>query len=127
MLTVFSMIHQFQCNTYLLKVIVAPRKHPRSLVRDTAYYKPFMTPVRKRFLPKKLSFLAETHLGIHIQKNNCTFNINYGEHALEMEEHDRGHSSIEDAAAALMLYKTVSAKWEERLGHPLNERRSKWV
>jgi len=81
-----------------------------------------MRPVRKRMYPKKLSFLAQEHLGVEIQQNNCTFKIDYGEHASSSTaqgEHDTGHSSIEDAAAALLLYNKVSSKWEEQLGYPL--------
>lgn len=102
--------------------------HPSSLVRDTACYKPFMSPVRKRFFPKKLSFLAEEHLGIKIQNNNCEFDINFGDHgSVGEDEHEEGHSSIEDSAAALLLYKKVSKKWEEKLNHPLNQRRRNWI
>jgi hypothetical protein len=71
-----------------------------------------MKPVRKRFYPKKLRFLAEEHLGVKIQNNNCEFDIVYAnESSFETNEHVEGHSSVEDAAAALLLYKKFSKKW----------------
>ena len=76
--------------------------------------------------PKKLSFLAEEHLGIRIQNNDCQFDIDYGECTTPTGEHVEGHSSIEDAAAALMLYNKFSDEWEEKLRHPLGKQRKKW-
>ena len=40
-------------------------------------------------------------------------------HVLVHGEHEIGHSSVEDAAATLMLYKAFSKEWEESLGNPL--------
>ena len=83
-----------------------------------------MRPVRKRFFPKKLSFLAEEHLGVKIQNNSRTFDIDFGgENLNRADEHYEGHSSIEDAAAALLLYKKFHKRWEEKLDFPLHQRR----
>lgn len=79
-----------------------------------------MRPVRNKMLPKKLSFLAEEHLGLEIQQNiKGGLDIDHGEFASSHCEHSVGHSSIEDAAAALLLYLKVSKQWEKSLGDPL--------
>jgi len=81
-----------------------------------------MRPVRKKMRPKKLSFLAEEHLGLEIQQNMDTgLDIDHGQFASSHGEHSEGHSSIEDAAAALLLYSKFSKQWEETLGNPLEE------
>jgi len=97
--------------------------HPRSLTRDTAMYKPFMRQVRKRMLPHKLSYLCEEHLGITIQNNDCTIEIDKDTHEEDDDETGDGHSSIEDAAATLLLYRHVSDEWEKSLGYPLQRQR----
>jgi len=72
--------------------------------------------------PKKLSFLAEEHLGLEIQQNTESgLKIDRGQFASRHGEHSEGHSSIEDAAAALLLYSKFSKQWEETLGNPLEE------
>jgi len=71
--------------------------HPWYLTRDTAKFEPFMKPSKEDdsiLLPKKLKVLAELKLGMHIQ--------------LCGQEHD----SIEDATAAMELYKKARRKWE---------------
>lgn len=71
--------------------------HPWYLTRDTAKFEPFMKPSREDesiLLPRKLKALAELKLGMHIQ--------------LCGQEHD----SIEDATAAMELYKKARRKWE---------------
>lgn len=70
--------------------------HPWWLTRDTATYLPFMKkrPNNAAWWPRKLKELAKEKLDREIQA--------YG----------RPHSSIEDAIAAIDLYKTVQTKWE---------------
>ena len=70
--------------------------HPWWLTRDTATYLPFMKKRQNNaaWWPRKLKELAKEKLGREIQA--------YG----------RPHSSIEDAIAAIDLYKTVQTKWE---------------
>lgn len=71
--------------------------HPWYLVRDTAKYEPFMKshPLDKDTLvPRKLKVLAKNKLDMIIQEDG--------------KEHD----SIEDATAAMELYKKARAKWE---------------
>ncbi len=59
--------------------------HPRHLIRDTAHCK-MLCPVR----PLSLKQLARQHCGLEIQRGE--------------------HDSVEDARAALMVYKSVHDK-----------------
>jgi len=71
--------------------------HPWYLLRDTAKYEPFMKPCPiepNLLVPKKLKVLAKNKLDMMIQQDG--------------EEHD----SIEDATAAMELYKKARVKWE---------------
>jgi DNA polymerase III epsilon subunit-like protein len=68
-------------------------KHPHSMIRDTATYKPFCWKSHGgKLKPKKLSLLCKEHLKIDIQ--------------------DGTHDPAEDARAALALYKLVRRDWE---------------
>jgi len=75
-------------------------RYPSYLVRDTATYPRFMRTGRR---PQKLRHLVYEHLGQRIQGSSD------------------GHSSVEDAAAVLMLYRKFQAEWEKSLGYPLNK------
>ena len=74
--------------------------HPKSMIRDTARYKPFMRPGRVggKFRPRKLRDLVAEHLGMEIQKKGMG-----------------GHSSVEDARASMELFKVVRGRWEREL------------
>jgi len=81
--------------------------HPWHDTRDTAKYEPFM---KTRFdngvlWPRKLKELAKEKLGQTIQKDG-------------ME-----HSPIEDAKAALDLYKSVRNKWEKVVDYKVKRTR----
>ena len=67
--------------------------HPASMTRDTAYYKPFRSLSSGR--TPSLRTLAQTVLGMDIQ---------HGE-----------HNSVEDAQAAMLLYRRVKKDWEASL------------
>ena len=96
-------------------------QHPYNLIRDTAYYKPFMKKGQRRYYysssagqrkstkyyPRKLSDLSKEYLGINIQNNG--------------DETQLGHDSIEDAASSLLLYKKSSLEWEKSLDFPLQK------
>ena len=74
--------------------------HPKSQIRDTARYKPFMRASGRnggKLRPRKLRDLVKENLDLIIQK--------------EGEE----HTSVEDAQATLKLYKYVREKWEKEL------------
>lgn len=84
--------------------------HPWSHTRDTAKYEPFLKKTKKNALctlpqPRKLKDLALTKLGREIQK--------IGE----------SHCSIEDAIAALDLYKKAGKKWEDVMEYKINRTR----
>ena len=83
--------------------------HPISNIRDTSTYKPYQRETRKKLYPRKLSTLTNEELGIHIQQHQQPIII--------------GHSSVEDAAAALRLYWHKHVEWERSLGYPLLRRR----
>lgn len=69
--------------------------HPWVHIRDTATYKPLMkVGIRGQLCAMRLKELAHVHLGIQIQR--------------EGEEHD----SVEDAFAAMQVFKTVQVEWE---------------
>lgn len=78
-------------------------RHPFGLTRDTATCRWFMKSGRSRnkMLQRKLSHLVEEELGMDIQGGGG------------------GHSSVEDAEAALRLYWKVRLAWEHSLGCPL--------
>ena len=58
--------------------------------------------------PRKLSTLSSEELGIDIQQNNASI---------------VGHSSVEDAAAALRLYWHSNTEWERYLGYQILDTR----
>jgi len=81
--------------------------HPWQDTRDTAKYEPFMKKAKKNVLstmprPRKLKDLALTKLNREIQK--------LGE----------SHCSIEDAIAALDLYKKARSKWEDVMDYKIS-------
>lgn len=74
--------------------------HPWYLIRDTAKYEPFMKPCcmyQNTLVPQKLKVLAKNKLGMIMQEDG--------------QEHD----SIEDASAAMELYKKARRKWENAM------------
>jgi DNA polymerase III epsilon subunit-like protein len=93
-------------------------RHPFHLTRDTAWYRPFMRPTRKRHYSRKLSDLTNEHLGIKIQSNGSSSLYDRDDNT---NKYSLGHDSIEDAAAALMLYMKVSLEWEKSLNFPLGK------
>lgn len=68
--------------------------HPRKMIRDTAKYKPFKKEFAKGRTPG-LRKLAKAMLGMEIQ--------------------DGEHSSVEDAKAAMMIYRHRRDEWEASL------------
>lgn len=89
--------------------------HPWHLVRDTAKYEPFMrtvdaldaTPLYPAgtLVPKKLKVLAKDKLNMAIQ------------------EEGRPHSPVEDAVAALELFKKHRGKWERAVAYKVERTR----
>lgn len=86
--------------------------HPWHDVRDTAKYEPFMktcepelSPTGSGFAPKKLKVLAKDKLGMVIQ------------------EEGKPHSPVEDAIAALELYKKHRGKWEKVVKYKVEKTR----
>lgn len=74
--------------------------HPKTHVRDTARYRPFMRHIGKqggKHRPRKLRDLAEEKLGRKIQVQG------------------ESHSSVDDAIAAMELYKLERTKWENEV------------
>ena len=65
-----------------------------------------MRRVKRRLFSRKLSTLSREELGIEIQQSSSA---------------TVGHSSVEDAAAALRLYWSRHGAWERWLGYPLAE------
>ena len=68
--------------------------HPWFGIRDTAFYEPYMRVVgtKGRRAPRKLKELAKGHLGILIQQPGLS------------------HNSMEDACAAMLLYRQVQSQ-----------------
>eukprot|EP00986_Skeletonema_menzelii_P019915 scaffold29570_cov154-Skeletonema_menzelii.AAC.1 len=103
--------------------------HPISLVRDTAFFIPYMRKVRTKLYSRKLSALSSEELGIDIQQQQQPQSF---ENPPPLEDEDGGgasmiqndsmvgHSSVEDAAAALRLYWNRCMEWEHSLGYPLS-------
>ncbi|MGK3737096.1 MAG: hypothetical protein ACI8RD_004165 [Bacillariaceae sp.] len=77
--------------------------HPWWMIRDTAFYEPFMN-VRyydNTLLPRKLKDLVLEKLGKRIQVSG------------------HPHSPYEDAKWAMNLYKSVRSDWEERVQYKI--------
>lgn len=68
--------------------------HPWTLIRDTAVYEPFMKDHHGTIAPRKLKELAKERLNREIQVPG------------------KAHSPVEDAVAALDLYKSHRPRWE---------------
>ena len=95
-------------------------KHPATLTRDTAFYRPYMRQVRRRLFPRKLSALTSEELGIEIQQEPNLEEQNETVYCAPKEYvSSLGHSSVEDAAAALRLYWHRCQDWERSLCYPL--------
>lgn len=103
--------------------------HPISLVRDTAFFVPYMRQVRNKLYSRKLSVLSSEELGIDIQQSSSSsleqmplLENEDGGGGVSMIQNDSmvGHSSVEDAAAALRLYWNRCIEWERSLGYPLS-------
>ena len=80
--------------------------HPWWMIRDTAFYEPFMN-VRyydNTLLPRKLKDLVLERLGKRIQVSGSP------------------HSPIEDAKWAMNLYKSVRSDWEARVQYKIQRR-----
>lgn len=80
--------------------------HPWYYTRDTAKYEPFMKvdPTgEKDFIPKKLKVLAKDKLGLVIQEEGVP------------------HCPLEDAVAALELYKKHRCKWEKAMSYKMEK------
>jgi RNA exonuclease 4 len=69
-------------------------EHPWNLVRDTAYYEPFMKNHYGQMRPRKLKELSEEKLQREVQVDG------------------QAHSPAEDAITALDLYKSHRPRWE---------------
>ncbi|EJK48973.1 hypothetical protein THAOC_32190 [Thalassiosira oceanica] len=86
--------------------------HPPFLTRDTSLYKHFMRAGKRRRYPRKLSHLSSELLGIDIQQQS-------NNDSMLKNTTNIGHSSVEDAAAALRLYWLRAKEWEASLDFPL--------
>jgi len=81
--------------------------HPKTHVRDTARYKPFMRHIGKhggKHRPRKLRDLVEEKLGRMIQVTG------------------ESHNSVDDAIAAMELYKLERLKWESEIARKVRKR-----
>lgn len=72
-------------------------QHPKKDIRDTAKYRPYQRFGGNKWRPRKLRDLAKEHCDLLIQ--------------VEGEAHD----SVDDARAAMELYKHARKEWEEQL------------
>ena len=93
--------HALRNDFYALKIT-----HPWHMIRDTARYEPFMKEDQIShgiLIPKKLRELARDKLGLTIQ------------------EEGNPHDSIQDANAAMELYKKARRKWEKAIEWKMNK------
>eukprot|EP00978_Attheya_sp_CCMP212_P035420 scaffold154152_cov56-Attheya_sp.AAC.1 len=82
--------------------------HPWYMIRDTATYEPFMKPNLTKpcnLLPRRLRDLSNDLLGLSIQQEG------------------KEHCSIEDARAAMALYRIVQQNWEKFVSYNLYKTR----
>lgn len=69
--------------------------HPWYNIRDTSMYQPYMKVDHfGRWRPRRLKELASVHLGIVMQENGIS------------------HDSVDDAAAAMALYRKAQSEWD---------------
>mmetsp|Transcript_1408 Transcript_1408/g.2951 ORF Transcript_1408/g.2951 Transcript_1408/m.2951 type:complete len:377 (+) Transcript_1408:180-1310(+) len=74
--------------------------HPRSDIRDTARYRPFMRPSGRgggKMRPRKLRDLVKQHLGLDIQVAG------------------EAHCSIDDAQATMKLFQFAKDEWDKEI------------
>ena len=93
--------HALRNDFYALKLA-----HPWNMIRDTARYEPFMkeeTNIPAKLVPRKLRELARDKLGLMIQ------------------EEGKAHDSVQDASAAMELYKKSRIKWEKAVEWKMNK------
>ena len=85
--------------------------HPWTDVRDSAMYEPFMRPCsidgKAVLRPRKLRELAWEQLGLQIQDTSGGAGV--------------GHSPMEDATAAMGLYKATRMEWESSMQRKINQ------
>lgn len=79
--------------------------HPTYDTRDTSRYLPFKKNVNGRSKPRKLKDLARMELGMIIQEDGCA------------------HDSIQDAIAAMELYKCKRYEWEKDIENRNRQRK----
>ena len=80
-----------------------------------------MRQVRRRLFPRKLSTLTSEELGIEIQQELNLVEQTESCHDTTNEYNTSiGHSSVEDAAAALKLYWHKCQDWERSMRYPLH-------
>ena len=80
-----------------------------------------MRQVRRRLFPRKLSTLTSEELGIEIQQEPDLIEQTESCHNTTNEYNTSiGHSSVEDAAAALRLYWHKCQDWERSMRYPLH-------
>lgn len=71
--------------------------HPKEDIRDTAKYRPFQRQNGKKWQPRKLRDLVKEHCDIDIQRKG------------------ESHDSVDDARAAMELFKVARIVWEAEL------------
>lgn len=71
--------------------------HPKGDIRDTAKYRPFQRLGGGKYRPRKLRDLAKEHLDLSIQQQG------------------QSHDSVQDAWAAMQLFRLERDKWEQEL------------
>jgi RNA exonuclease 4 len=74
--------------------------HPKDDIRDTGKYRYYQRLFNKKWRPRKLRDLALEHLGLTIQNGDGK---------------DVGHDSVDDARAAMELFKLAREAWEKEL------------
>ena len=77
--------------------------HPWQDVRDTTKFEAYMKHDGGMRLPRKLKELAKEKIGVSIQKEG------------------ESHCSIEDAVAAMQLYRSVSKQWEKVMEYKIKK------
>ena len=82
-------------------------QHPKEDIRDTARYQPYQRFSGTKWRPRKLRDLAKQHLGLEIQQEGVS------------------HDSVDDAKAAMELFKRAREDWEKELTSDLKRKSKK--
>ena len=93
--------------------------HPKSMIRDTAKYRPFQRYSNSKWRPRKLKDLVVEHLvrsdGDRDNRNGNKDDEGEQEGQTFLDFQRQSHDSVQDAQATMKLFQLVYYEWEKSL------------